>query len=236
MCKRLLFSFSAGLLFLGYSASGQKKNFIVNANDGVSVYPKSNSQPIRLQVISPKVVRASASPEKQFKKGSGLARVDSLKRSPQFTATEQNGELLLKTADLMTSVNLSPGKIHFIDKAGNLILSEEENGSHIQYTTEKNADPITIYLFTGKNASFNLYEDEGTTYNYEKGAFTEIPLHYEETIGTLSMGDRRGSFPKMLKERTFNIVGISTQNKQSINSDTIHQTAKYDGKKITIKK
>ena len=132
MCKRLLFSFSAGLLFLGLSASGQKKNFVVNANDGVLVYPKSNTQSIRLQVISPKVVRVSVSPEKQFKKGSGLVIVDSLKRSAQFTTTEQNGELILKTADLMASVNLSNGRIRFTDKAGNLILSEEENGRAFQ--------------------------------------------------------------------------------------------------------
>ena len=52
-------------------------------------------------------------------------------------------------------------------KAGSIIPF----GPELQYTSEKPADTITLNIYTGADASFNLYEDEGTNYNYEKGAF-----------------------------------------------------------------
>ncbi len=42
-------------------------------------------------------------------------------------------------------------------------------GPDIQFTDEKPGDPITLFVYSGRNCSFTLYEDEGTNYNYEKG-------------------------------------------------------------------
>lgn len=38
-------------------------------------------------------------------------------------------------------------------------------GPDLQYTAEKPADTITLYVYTGKAASFTLYEDENINYN-----------------------------------------------------------------------
>jgi alpha-D-xyloside xylohydrolase len=81
-------------------------------------------------------------------------------------------------------------------------------GPDLQYTSEKPADPITLYVYTGADGAFSLYEDEGTTYDYEKGAFSTIPLSYSEAKKTLTIGPRVGSFPGMLAERTFQIVWV----------------------------
>ena len=29
-------------------------------------------------------------------------------------------------------------------------------------------EPLTLYVYAGRDGSFSLYEDEGTNYNYEK--------------------------------------------------------------------
>ena len=42
-------------------------------------------------------------------------------------------------------------------------------GPEIQYTGEKPADPITLYVYSGSDGRFDLYEDEGTNNNYELG-------------------------------------------------------------------
>ena len=42
------------------------------------------------------------------------------------------------------------------------------------------ADPITLYVFTGANASFDLYEDENVNYNYTSGKYSTIPFSYDE--------------------------------------------------------
>ncbi len=81
-------------------------------------------------------------------------------------------------------------------------------GPTLQYTGEKPADPIRLFVYTGRDASFSLYEDQDTTYDYEQGKFSIIPLRYDEKGHLLTIGARRGTFPGMLGSRTFDIVWI----------------------------
>jgi alpha-D-xyloside xylohydrolase len=82
-------------------------------------------------------------------------------------------------------------------------------GPFIQYSSEKPADPIELRIYRGAEGKFTLYEDEGDSYNYEKGAYATIPFEWNEAKQTLTIGKRVGKFPGMLKERTFNIVWVS---------------------------
>jgi len=82
-------------------------------------------------------------------------------------------------------------------------------GPELQYTGEKPADPITLWVYEGADSDFELYEDQGTTYDYEKGASARIPLHFDQQSRTLTIGAREGSFDGMLKERTFRVVFVS---------------------------
>ena len=50
----------------------------------------------------------------------------------------------------------------------------------IQSTAEQQKD-LTVYVYTGTDASFSLYEDNGITYAYEKGEYSTIPLSYKES-------------------------------------------------------
>ena len=80
-------------------------------------------------------------------------------------------------------------------------------GPFLQYSNEKPADPIELRIYAGANGTFTLYEDEGDTYRYEKGAYATIPFTWDDAAKTLTIGARKGEFPGMLKERTFNVVG-----------------------------
>ena len=92
-------------------------------------------------------------------------------------------------------------------------------GPELQYSAEKPADPITLFIYTGKDASFSLYEDENTNYNYEKGAFSRIPVSYHESEHELIIGKREGSFKGMLKKRQFRIVWITKGKPAELNPD-----------------
>lgn len=70
------------------------------------------------------------------------------------------------------------------------------------------ADPIELRIYPGANGDFNLYEDEGDNYDYEHGAHSIIPIHWENSTKTLTIGDRDGSFSGMLEHRTFHIVTV----------------------------
>jgi len=82
-------------------------------------------------------------------------------------------------------------------------------GPETQYIGEKPNDPITLYVYAGADGAFTLYEDQGTTYDYEKGAFSQIPIRWDDKTGTLSIGERSGSYAGMLLHRTFQIVLVS---------------------------
>jgi alpha-D-xyloside xylohydrolase len=105
----------------------------------------------------------------------------------------------------------------------------------LQYTSEKTADTITLNIYTGADAFFNLYEDEGTNYNYEKGAFSVIPIKYNEATKTITIEDRKGSFKGMLEKRIFNINIISAYKTKGLDFNSCDKSISYNGKKLTIK-
>jgi alpha-D-xyloside xylohydrolase len=82
-------------------------------------------------------------------------------------------------------------------------------GPEQQYIGEKDARVLTLYVYTGANGQFSLYEDDGVTYGYEKREFARIPIAWNEAARTLTIGRRTGSFKGMLTDRTFNVVLVS---------------------------
>jgi alpha-D-xyloside xylohydrolase len=92
-------------------------------------------------------------------------------------------------------------------RAGSIIPT----GPELQYAAEKPADPIALYVYAGADGAFSLYEDDGLTNDYERGAFTRIPLTWDDATRTLTIGARAGSFSGMLAERTFQIVLVTPQ-------------------------
>jgi alpha-D-xyloside xylohydrolase len=82
-------------------------------------------------------------------------------------------------------------------------------GPVMQYAMEKPSDPIELRIYRGADGEFTLYEDEGDNYDYEKGKYATIPLIWDESKQTLTIGKRSGKFPGMLKERTFRVVFVS---------------------------
>ncbi|HSO77313.1 MAG TPA: DUF5110 domain-containing protein, partial [Bacteroidales bacterium] len=108
-------------------------------------------------------------------------------------------------------------------------------GPEIQYTSEKPADPVTLFVYTGKDGVFTMYEDEGLNYNYEKGAYTVIPFSYTEADRTLTIGNRNGEFAGMPAIRTFRIVTVSKDKPFALNFDaTPVAVAEYSGSEIKI--
>jgi len=81
-------------------------------------------------------------------------------------------------------------------------------GPTLQFSDEKPAEPIELRIYTGAEADYTLYEDNGVDYAYEKGARATIPLHWNETRQTLTIGERVGAFPGMLEKRTFHVIWV----------------------------
>ncbi|PAM91708.1 alpha-xylosidase [Flavobacterium sp. IR1] len=107
-------------------------------------------------------------------------------------------------------------------------------GPEMQYTTEKKADKIVLYVYMGQDGKFSLYEDENENYNYEKGQFGKIDFTYNEASGKLAIGAQKGKFNGMLKNRKFIIVAVSKDKPQAFNYDAKGKEVNYDGKQQII--
>jgi len=110
-------------------------------------------------------------------------------------------------------------------------------GPFLQYSSEKQADPIELRIYTGADVVFNLYEDEGDSYNYEKGVYSIIPVSWNEKNATLTIGKRQGEYPGMLKERTFRIIWVGRNHGTGL-GETEHEDSKveYKGELIRIER
>jgi len=117
-------------------------------------------------------------------------------------------------------------------KAGSIVPM----GPYLQYATEKVADPIELRIYAGADADFVIYEDENDTYNYEKGKYATIPLHWNEAEKTLTIGNRQGEFAGMAKERTFNVVWVTPQNGTGVEPAKTFKAVKYSGLEVKVKK
>lgn len=103
------------------------------------------------------------------------------------------------------------------------------SGDVMQYTDEKRPEHLTISVYTGADGSFTLYEDEGVNYNYESGAFSQIPMAWEEATQTFTIAKREGGFPGMLESRRFTIRFVDGKTVSS-------QEVEYDGDAVQVRK
>ncbi len=108
-------------------------------------------------------------------------------------------------------------------------------GPDEEWSTEKAADPIELRIYRGANGDFTLYEDENDNYDYEKGAYATIPLHWDDAGHTLTMGDRKGQFPGMLESRSFRLIFVSENHGVGVSpTDAADKVVEYSGKQITV--
>ena len=109
-------------------------------------------------------------------------------------------------------------------------------GPEVQYTTAKQADPITLFVYAGADGEFTLYEDDGLTYNYEKGMAARIPIRWDKASKTLTIGKCESTFPEMLAERTFAIVLVSKTKPVAFSfTPKPDRSLHYNGEKLVVK-
>ena len=119
------------------------------------------------------------------------------------------------------TVETTLGRIPLFVRAGSVVPV----GPDVQYSGEKAWDNLTVCVYPGADGNFTLYEDEFDNYNYEKGAYTEIPMTWDDSKRTLTIGSRKGGYTGMLAKRQFVVK----------TADGKERTVTYTGKKVHVK-
>ncbi|MGO8759268.1 MAG: TIM-barrel domain-containing protein [Terracidiphilus sp.] len=89
-------------------------------------------------------------------------------------------------------------------KAGSIVPL----GPDIEYTGEAASNPIELRIYPGADGRFDLYEDAGDGYGYEKNERSVVSIRWDDRARELIFGAREGSFPGMAKQRTFHVVVV----------------------------
>jgi len=109
-------------------------------------------------------------------------------------------------------------------------------GPVVEWATERPADVIELRIYPGADGQFTLYEDENDNYNYEKGRSATISFSWNDSQRSLTIGDVKGAFPGMLKDRAFHIVVVGKGKGIGVESSVhIDQAVIYHGASVTTK-
>jgi alpha-D-xyloside xylohydrolase len=106
-------------------------------------------------------------------------------------------------------------------------------GPEVQYSNEKPDAPVELRIYPGQNGVLRLYEDDGTTYNYEKKQYSWIPIKWDDNARTLTIAAREGSFPGLKATSSFNIVLASASNGKG-EQEGSGRLIVYNGTSLTV--
>ena len=104
-------------------------------------------------------------------------------------------------------------------------------GPEIEYTAQQQDGSLDIFIYGGKDGTFTLYEDDGLTYAYEKGAYATVPMTWDDASRTFTLGARQGSYDGMFKERTVRVT-LTTPDGTDKDYNAVIQ---YDGQEVSVK-
>ena len=108
-------------------------------------------------------------------------------------------------------------------------------GPDLEWSTQNPEDPTEVRVYRGADGNFTIYEDENDTYNYEKGAYTTIPLHWDDAKRSLTIGERHGQFPEMLQSRTFRVTFVRENHGVGVDvTENADKVVTYSGKEIAV--
>lgn len=124
-------------------------------------------------------------------------------------------------------MSVTSDRIPVYAKAGAIIPL----GPTVQHTGEGLDAPWEVRIYGGADGQFTVYEDDGTTYQYEKGASATYQLTWKDGSRILTISQRKGSYQGMCKSRTLKLVYICGDKQH----ETLIKTVVYTGKRMEIK-
>jgi alpha-D-xyloside xylohydrolase len=101
-------------------------------------------------------------------------------------------------------------------------------GPIVQSTAGSNNGEIELRVYPGADGRFSLYEDDGTSYDYERGDFAWIDVAWNDARRTLTLSARRGRYAGGRKAKRLRLVLPGGSRDRSHHID-------YDGRPVTVR-
>ena len=94
-----------------------------------------------------------------------------------------------------------------------------------QYTSEVVAGPLTVTVYPGADGAFELFEDDGTSFEYRRGAWMGLSFAWSDRAKRLSIALARGSRMRapLVRDIEIRVAGQTTS-----------QTVKFSGRPVNL--
>lgn len=112
-------------------------------------------------------------------------------------------------------------------RAGSVLPLSED----CQYSAEVANKPWVINIYPGADGCFDVYEDEGVNYEYEKGKYATFTIEWKDKQNKVILHPRKGSYSGMPLQRQMQIVKIDPTAKDG----KVVKEVVYNGEKQVIK-
>ena len=108
-------------------------------------------------------------------------------------------------------------------------------GPAVEWTAQETDGQLLLLVYAGADARFTLYEDDGLSYDYEKGAYSTIELHWNNEGRIFTIGRREGSFPGMHSSRKICVKVVDPEHPVPFRPDETEAICvNYDGKSVSL--
>ena len=156
------------------SAQSPVPGSVVQTKDGITMYLDSNlsggARVVRLQVVSDKIIRVTASATARFPAVKSLIAVYPATVAGH-TVEKKGDQVLLKTASLTASVQPATGAVRFLDKSGTTLLAERRyNGRSFVPAVFEGQPSFGItqtFETTPDDAYYGLGQHQADQFNYK---------------------------------------------------------------------
>ncbi len=170
---RRIFYLAMLFLLLGFtgcsSASYQRiaDGFVVNIKES----ELTPAHKIKLQVVNDKIIRITATADKNFSSEKSLMIIPELSFSDKFEVVDDGSFIVLSTDSIDVKVSKENGGIVFLDKNGNTILAENRGGGKsflpIEVEGTKGYTIKQIFESPDDEAFYGLGQHQADDFNYK---------------------------------------------------------------------
>jgi alpha-D-xyloside xylohydrolase len=115
-------------------------------------------------------------------------------------------------------------------RAGSILpLGPEE-----EYSDQHSSGPLEVRIYAGADGDLNLYDDDGASYDYEKGAHARIAMHWDDKTKVLKIGAREGSFEGMQNRCVLHFILVRPAHGVGEHTGTWDRSVVYTGEPLKV--
>ena len=119
------------------------------------------------------------------------------------------------------SITISYCPIHLLPvfvKAGSIIPMQQQT----QFTGEGSGDTLFLHIYNGnQNQAFNLYDDDGITYDYENGEFYKREIIFDAANKKMILKEVQGTYKPGFSNLVVVLHGFAVNQKFKMNGQAI---------------